>query len=124
MQPLYVVILQSDERIAESVASALCDSFHSVEFAKSLTELRRTVARHKAGIAIVDMEMAPLSEVRKLSREFPQTAIVCTHRLPDEAMWTDALTAGAADICASSDVPAIVRSAQGSAASALAAAAA
>ncbi len=123
MQPLYAVILQSDGRIAKSLASALSNYSCSVEVADSLLELRRLVARHRAEIAILDMEVAPLSEVKQLSCEFPQTAIVCTHRLADEDMWTAALTAGAADICASSDVPSIVRSAMGSAASSRAAAA-
>jgi hypothetical protein len=36
---------------------------------------------------------------------------VCTHRLADERMWTDALAAGAADCCHSSDVRAIVMAA-------------
>ncbi len=110
MQPLYVVILQSDGRIAKSVASALSDSF-SIEFASSLVELRQLIAGSRVGIAILDMEVASLSEVQSLARDFPRTSIVCTHRLADEDMWTAALSAGAVDICSSSDVPAIVRSA-------------
>ncbi len=115
MQPLYVVILQSDGRIAKSVASALSDSFRSIEFASSLVELRELITGSRVGIAILDMEVASLSEVQSLARDFPRTSIVCTHRLADEDMWTAALSAGAVDICSSSDVSAIVRSAIGSA---------
>jgi 3-dehydroquinate dehydratase len=59
-------------------------------------------------VAIVDLELAALSEVRQLTHEFSTTTIVCTHRLADEKMWTDALAAGASDCCYSSDVRAIV----------------
>jgi hypothetical protein len=54
------------------------------------------------------MEAASLSEVAQLSREFPKARIVCTHRLADEEMWTAALSAGAVDVCPSSDMQGIV----------------
>jgi DNA-binding NarL/FixJ family response regulator len=71
-------------------------------------ELRLAIPRHRADVAIVDLELAALSEVQNLKREFAGTTIVCTHRLADEKMWTDALAAGASDCCYSSDVRAIV----------------
>ncbi|HSM87586.1 MAG TPA: hypothetical protein VLT16_15625, partial [Candidatus Limnocylindrales bacterium] len=58
--------------------------------------------------AIVDLELAGVDHVQQLRREFPATTIVCTHRLADEKMWTQALSAGAADCCFNSDVRAIV----------------
>ena len=61
-----------------------------------------------ADVAIVDLELAALSEVQQLKREFAATTIVCTHRLADETMWANALAAGAADCCYASDVRAIV----------------
>src|SRR5579864_3820015 len=111
MQPLNVVLLQSDSRVAQSLASALANTFSSVRRVQSLVELRSSIAKHRAGIAILDMETASMSDVEHLSREFPKACIVCTHRLADEDMWTAAVNAGAADVCPPSDTGCIVRTA-------------
>jgi len=111
MQPLNVVLLQSDSRVAESIVSALTNTFGSVRQVQSLGELRTSIAKHRAGVAILDMEAATISDVEHLSREFPKACIVCTHRLADEDMWAAALNAGAADICPPSDTPGILRAA-------------
>jgi DNA-binding NtrC family response regulator len=111
MQPLNVVLLQSDSRVAQSLASALANTFSSVRQVQSLVELRTSIAKHRAGVAILDMEAASISDVEHLSREFPKACIVCTHRLADEDMWTAAVNAGAADVCPPSDTRSIVRSA-------------
>jgi hypothetical protein len=94
-----------------------------VERANSLRELRGFIAQHRTSIAILDIEGTPLSEVGSLSKEFPLAGIVCTHRLADEHMWTAALQAGATDVCPSSDIRGIVRSAVGKATATQAAAA-
>jgi DNA-binding NarL/FixJ family response regulator len=111
MQPLNVVLLQSDSGVAQSIVSALANSFSSIRQVQSLGELRTSIAKHRAGIAILDMEAASISDVEHLSREFPTACIVCTHRLADEDMWTAALNAGAADVCPPSDTPSILRTA-------------
>ena len=111
MEPLKVVLLQGDSRIAQSLVSALSHSFRAVDQVHSLGELRESIAGHHAGIAIVDVETIPLAEVEQLSHEFPSSCIVCTHRLADEDMWTAALAAGAADVCPASDTHGILRSA-------------
>jgi DNA-binding NarL/FixJ family response regulator len=111
MQPLNVVLLQSDSRVAQSLVSALVNTFSSVRQVQSLGELRSSIAKHRAGIAILDMEAASLSDVEHLSREFPKACIVCTHRIADEDMWAAALNAGAADVCPSSDTRGILRTA-------------
>lgn len=111
MQPLNVVLLQSDSRVAQSLVSALTSTFSSVHQVQSLGELRTSIAKHRAGIAILDMEAASLSDVEHLSREFPKACIVCTHRLADEDMWTAALNAGAVDVCPPSDTQGILRTA-------------
>jgi len=111
MQPLNVVLLQSDSRVAQSLVSALANTFSSVHQVQSLGELRTSIAKHRAGIAILDMEAASLSDVEHLSREFPKACIVCTHRLADEDMWTAAVNAGAVDVCPPSDTQGIVRTA-------------
>jgi len=111
MQPLSVVLLQSDSRVAQSLVSALANTFSSVHQVHSLGELRTSIAKHRAGIAIMDMEAASLSDVEHLSREFPKACIVCTHRLADEDMWTAAVNAGAVDVCPPSDTQGILRTA-------------
>jgi DNA-binding NtrC family response regulator len=111
MQPLNVVLLQSDSRVAQSIVSALANTFSSVRQVESLVELRTSIAKHRAGVAILDMEAASISDLELLSREFPQACIVCTHRLADDDMWAAALNAGAADVCPPSDTRCILRAA-------------
>ena len=111
MQPLNVVLLQSDARVAQSLVSALANTFSSVRQVQSLGDLRSSIAKHRAGIAILDMEAASMSDVEHLSREFPKACIVCTHRLADEEMWTAAVNAGAVDVCPASDTRGILRTA-------------
>ena len=111
MQPLNVVLLQSDSRTAQSLVSALANAFGAVHQVQSLGELRTSIAKHRARIAILDMEAASLSDIQRLSREFPKACIVCTHRLADEDMWTAAVNAGAVDVYPPSDTRGILRTA-------------
>ena len=111
MQPLNVVLLQSDSRVAQSLVSALASKFSSVRQVQSLGEVRTSIAKQRTGVAILDMETASISDVEHLSREFPQACIVCTHRLADEDMCTAALNAGAVDVYPPSDTRGILRTA-------------
>ena len=115
MQPLNVVLLQSDAGVAQSLVSALSHSFRSIQQVHSLGDLRTSIAKQRAGIAILDMETASRSDVEHLAREFPGACIVCTHRCADEEMWAAGLNAGAVDVCPSSDTRGILRAALGSA---------
>ena len=45
MQPLNVVLLQSDSRVAQSLVSALANTFSSVRQVQSLGELRSSIAK-------------------------------------------------------------------------------
>ena len=108
MKPLSVVVAQSNSQKAEALARSLYNHFRVVHVARDLYELRYAIPKHRADVAIVDLEMAAFSDVELLKREFAATTIVCTHRLADEKMWSDALAAGASDCCNASDVRAIV----------------
>jgi DNA-binding NarL/FixJ family response regulator len=108
---LTVAILQSDSRTVRSLASSLCHHFHAIHAARSIEELRQMIVKHRPEVAILDVEIAPISEIERLHREFTSVCIVATHRLADEEMWTAALNAGASDICSSRDTPSIVSSA-------------
>lgn len=111
MQPLTVVITQPDPRVAEALSASLQSVSRSVAVARSLPDLRRAIPKHRANVAVVDLETVPLDAVEALRREFAGLNIICTHRLADEDMWTSALAAGASDCCSSSDVKGIVAAA-------------
>ena len=110
MQAVNVVLLQSDAGIARSLVSALSTTVRSVHQVNSVSELRASIAKHRAGVAVLDIEKAPLSEVERLSQDFPSASLVCTHRCADEEMWAEALRVGATDVCPSTDTASIVRS--------------
>jgi DNA-binding NarL/FixJ family response regulator len=115
MQPLNVVLLQSDPGTVQSLIARLGSCFRSVRQAQSFLDVRDSVAQHSAEVVILDMELASFPEVERLSQDFPEVCIVCNHRLADEQMWTVALSVGAADCCASSDPRSIFEAAQRSA---------
>lgn len=111
MKPLSVIVAQSNAKTGESLSRSLYNHFRVVHTASDLTDLQNSIPKHCADVAIVDLELANMENVRQLARQFSSTKIVCTHRLADEKMWTEALAAGAADCCHSSDVRAIVMAA-------------
>jgi DNA-binding NarL/FixJ family response regulator len=111
MKLLSIALLLGDAKVARSVAASLRHHFHAIHAVGSLEELRDSIVKHRVEVAIVDIEMASLSEIEQLHREFTGTCIVCTHRLADDQMWTAALNAGAADVCPSFDTGSIVTAA-------------
>jgi len=111
MQSQDLVILHCDPSVAETLLSALRISFRSIHHVTSVTELRASFAKHRPGIAILDIEKASLLELEHLSREFPGAGIICTHRCADEEMWAAALNAGACDLVSSYDMNGIVQAA-------------
>ncbi len=115
MQALTIVVFQRDSRLAQALASTLSLHYHAVYVATSVEELRIDIARHRADVAILDIEASCMQEVQRLHREFPHVAIVCTHRVADEEMWAAALNAGASDMCPAFDSNEILQSAERSA---------
>ena len=111
MQPTNIALLQSDPTIAEMLAASLSHSFHGVHVARSVEELRRIAAKHRPYAIILDLESATLHDVETLKQEFAGIRIICNHRVADEEMWTQTLTAGADDCCPSSDTRGIVMAA-------------
>jgi len=105
-----VVVLESDPRLAQSLAGGLSSHFKSVHLTRSRDELRERIARNRPEVVILDMESSPLTDVRNLHRDFPTLPIVCTHRVPDEELWIAALEAGASDVCPVDDVPEVLSS--------------
>ncbi len=112
MKPLNVVIAHKDCQCAQSLAASLYTHFKSVAVARSLDEVRIAVPKSRADVAVIDLEMTSLAEIATLRKDFQELDIICTHRLADESLWTEALAAGALDCCHPSDVRSIVLAAQ------------
>jgi DNA-binding response OmpR family regulator len=108
MQPTNIVLLQSDPKITQTLATSLSNSFHRVQVAGSLEDLRRAAAKRHPFAIIVDLETATLEDVESLKRDFKEIRIVCNHRVADEEMWTSSLNVGADDCCRSSDMRGIL----------------
>ena len=99
MEPLCVVLYQKDPGTAQTLAVSLSQHFETIYLARTCQEVRPAVARHRAGVVVLDLETSGPDEVKSLHREFPGLCIVGTHRLADDQLWTEALSLGAADIC-------------------------
>jgi DNA-binding NarL/FixJ family response regulator len=108
MKPLSVIVAQSNANTGEFLTKSLYNHFRLVHTAGNLDELLHSIPRHHADVAVVDLELADLDHVRQLTLQFSSTKFVCTHRLADEKMWSEALAAGASDCCQSRDIRAIV----------------
>jgi DNA-binding NarL/FixJ family response regulator len=111
MRPLSLVLLQEDSTVAQFLSGQLGQHFHAIQVVRSLPELRDAIPRYRPDVVVMDIESAPLGEVKQLHREFANVSIVCTHRIADEEMWTAAMDAGAADICSATDSRSIVAAA-------------
>lgn len=109
MESLKVVVYHNDPRTAQALAVSLSQYFRTVQPARRYEEIRDAVERDNADVLVLDLETSRSGEVGRLHREFPSLCIVGTHRLADEAIWTDALNQGAADVCEPRDVE-VVRS--------------
>jgi DNA-binding NtrC family response regulator len=110
MEPLEVVLYQNDARTAQALATGLSQQFRSVHLAHTSEEIRPTIARHRADVLVLDLETSRRGEVERLHHEFPSLFIVCTHRLADEELWTEALTQGASDMCEPWNTQGVVQS--------------
>ena len=104
-----VVIAQSDPSIAQGLAKDLHAHFSKVAVAQDAAELYTLLPRHRAQVAVLDLEIINLEEVQKLAEMFTGLAIICTHRSPDERMWMAALNAGAVEFCHPQDLHSILR---------------
>lgn len=111
MQPLNVVVLQSDVLLAQTLQNSLQSHFSFIYSARNLGEAKAAVSKYRAHILIVDLELVSRAEVEWLRREFPGLCLVCTHRLADEEMWTEMVEAGASDLCSSADSQGILSAA-------------
>jgi len=108
---LSVIVLETDRRVAESLAGELSSYFPYIHLSCSEDDLRERLANNRPAVVILDVEAIHLSDVRNLHEDFPSLPIVCTHRLPDEDLWVAALEAGASDVCRAGDTRTVLKSA-------------
>ena|SRR5437868_12582653 len=108
MKPLNVVLALSDSQLSAKLTASLAEYFKTVAVVHSIDDLRGSVLKHRAEVAVVDLELAELNDVEALRQDLPGVDIICTHRLADELLWTRALSAGALDCCHPDDVRSIV----------------
>jgi DNA-binding NtrC family response regulator len=105
-----VLMAQSDPAMARALWNDLHAHFAGVVLAENASEVRTLVLRHpEVRMAVLDMEVVGLEDVRELAHTFSELIIVCTHRSPDDRMWTAALAAGAVEYCHPDDIRAILR---------------
>jgi DNA-binding NarL/FixJ family response regulator len=105
------VVLESDPKLAQSLAGGLSSHFNSIHLAHSRDEVRERVAGNRPEVVILDMEYSRLTDVSNLHHDFPSLPIVCTYRIPDDELWIAALEAGASDVCPADDVQNVLHSA-------------
>lgn len=109
MQTLNVVIAISDPQAAADLVNKLNPHFRSVAVAHNADEARHAIPKNRAQLAVVDLETVSLPDVEQLCHDFRNTSVVCTHRLADEEIWSQALQAGAIDCCFPQDVGGILQ---------------
>lgn len=109
MPPPTVVIAQSDPTIAQELANQLRAHFARVTVAENAAKLRAMLLYHEAWMAVLDLEVVNLEEIRNLASTHSDLAIVATHRSPDERMWMAAVSAGAIEFCHPQDIRSILR---------------
>lgn len=111
MQPLNVVVLQSQVEVAQNLQTSLQSHFSFIYLARSLGEAKAAIPKYRAQVVVLDLELVSRSEVEWLRHEFPGVCLVCTHRLANEEMWTEMVDAGASDLCFSADCRGILSAA-------------
>ena len=111
MRPVRVVVANSIQTLPPAILATPYRGVQNLTTVHATAEVRESVPRVRAQLAIVDLEVVKIPELAELCREFPATAFVGVHRLADDAMWTQALAVGAVDCCLSSDLSRILENA-------------
>ena len=112
MPPISVVLAHEDAALVQSLTGWSNNQFLNLASVNTAVGVREVVARLRAQLVIVDLEVVSFQELGELCREFPSTAFVCTHRLADDVMWSQSLAAGAVDCCLAGDIPRILEASE------------
>jgi DNA-binding NtrC family response regulator len=108
MQSLTVVVAHANNVAAQQLSNGLRAHFRKVAQASDHTELRDAIERNRASLAVIDLDLIPMEQVKEICADFSATGVVCVHRAPDYEMWSDATKAGALECCHPSDIPSIL----------------
>jgi hypothetical protein len=103
-----IVVLQTDPARAENLVSGFRSVSEAVFIVQSLPELQALASQFPIPIGVLDLKLVTFQEIARLRCQLGME-IICTHRTPDDVMWTEALDAGAIDCCFDDDGPAICR---------------
>jgi len=106
-----IVILQNDLGRAENLVAKVRSVSEAVFIVRSLLELQTLASQIPIQVGVLDLGLVTFQEIVRLRHQLGME-IVCTHRTPDDVMWTDAMDAGALDCCFDDDGPAICRAIQ------------
>src|SRR3954463_9423176 len=98
MLSLNVVLAQHDPAAATTLVNNLRGQCRAVTLTEK-AQFRQALAKARADVAVVDLEMFSLPEVKEICDDFKNLSVVCTHRLADEQIWTSVMDAGASDCC-------------------------
>ncbi|HEX8892507.1 MAG TPA: hypothetical protein VF783_04245 [Terriglobales bacterium] len=112
MPPIHVVLTRQDSALTDKVVASIQKQFLDVATVSNQEDTRNAIARTRAELAIVDLEVVDFTELTQLCHEFPRTAFVSIHRLADDGMWSKSLAAGAVDCCLSGDLPRILQASE------------
>ena len=112
MPPIHVVLTRQDPALTDKVVASIRKQFLDVATVCNQEDTRNAIARTRAELAIVDLEVVNFAELGQLCHEFPRTAFVSIHRLADDGMWSKSLAAGAVDCCLSGDLPRILQASE------------
>lgn len=107
MLSLSLLVVGNNPRALSELTSALAREFEKVKAAFSLEQADAIVRKAAPDAVVADLEMLRPQDLLRLTRELA-LPVICTHRVPDEEMWTAALAAGALDVCSGSDAREIV----------------
>jgi hypothetical protein len=103
-----IVILQNDAARASKLEASVRPLSAGVLTVGSIAELHQVASTLRIQIGILDLDLVTFQDVANLRKQLG-IEIVCTHHAPDDAMWTEALSAGAFDCCCDEDAPSICR---------------
>lgn len=108
MQLLSVVVAHADSVAAQQLSDSLRAHFRKVAVANDESGLRDAIERNRAHLAVIDLDVVPLEQVKELCAEYSATGVVCVHRAPDYELWNAAMNAGALECCHPTDIPSIL----------------
>jgi len=105
MPPVRVVIASPVDELPRLPLSVPATVHQDLTTVHAVPDIRAILPRLRAQLAIVNLELVSFPELAELCKEFPATAFVGLHRLADDAIWMQSLTAGAVDCCVTADLP-------------------